>query len=603
MGLNDTEFQQKLGASVGHVKNFAAKAENAFNLVAGAAAVGFFSKLLEHAGAIQDTAEALDVTTDSLQAMNFTAKQSGVSVENLHAAYGILKGKASDAANGNKEVVAALERLGIKAADFIRLPVDRQLELIAKGAANAEDKTKAFGAVADLIGTKNAPRMNAMLQQLAAEGLDGVTDSARKLGQVIESDTIQKMDDLGDRWDALKNTVFTAGSKVFEGWAKIGDWVGGAAAAVVNAVQGIDTAWEEARLGAEKAEAAIEKVNVAMKGTAATADELKKAAEAQAKAEESMAVAKLDAAQKLEFYEEKLLKSYQERWKWDKDTKEALAAQAQINETLVKLNDVRKKQGEDIAKEATEFEKKTRLERELQIELLKLEYKGVGNLSALERIRYDQLQLITKQKTEQALIDQLLEKGVKNLTKEEAETLKELLKATGETGKQIAAKKTLIDTINAQTSAEKGATAEVTKQVDEVYRLNDAWDRFMVTVSRTGTKDNTKLTDAQLAEKVAKLQSQFDKDRISDPYGKWDYMKTEQLGDLENAKREQALRSTFRREVGLYGETRALSMHSAFDEDRLKSYLRAADETKKAADGIAELNQRLSFLFPVNGSQ
>lgn len=602
MGLLDDGFSQTLNKNVGLVGNFGDKMKLAFNVVAGASLVSYLDKLVDRAGSIQDTAEAFEITTDSLQGLDYAARQAGVSSEKLQGAYSILSGKSAELASGNKEVKKALEALNIDATAFLALPVDRQLEMIAKGYASAEDKGSAFAAVADLIGQKNAPRLNTVLKELAADGLEGVINKAREAGQVMSSETIADMDRFGDKVDELKNRSLNLATTVLGAFFKLGEGIGYAAANIVNVVDGVQTAWDVEEVGAKQAIATVEKLTVVLRGTKATAEEIARAREASARADEAATLAKLEGQQKIEFYEKKIMALHVEQAKFSKDTKEQLKAQVEIKETLVKLNDERKRQADDLKKKAEELTKASRLSFEETLEYLRLEKKGVDNLVGSERARFDLLGLIGWKKREEAEMAVLLDKGLDQLTQRERKRLDHLVKANEETNKEIVAKTKLLDSIKLAEAAEKGVTKEIGNQVTQQYRLNDAIEEMMVKITRVGSGDNTRLSDRQLQEKIGNLQGSLNQDLINDPTGKYGYLSNEIRLDLQRAKDELALRQQFRREVGLYGEDRALQFHSAFDEERLRGYLRDADAATKTATLLTDINQRLanSGIFPLN---
>ena len=450
MGLIDNEFGEKLNKNIGLVGNFGEKLKAAFNVVAGAALVGYLDKLVQRAGAIQDTADALEVTTDSLQGLDFTAKQAGASTDTLHNAIGTLKSKSSDAANGNAQVVKSLNALGISAKDFIKLPVDRQLEMIAKGAASAEDKTKAFGAVADLIGTRNAPRLTGVLKELAAQGLDGVTESAKQAGQVMSGDLIDRMDRVGDRIETIKTATLNAGTFLLDFAFKAVDGYGALAGNIVNWAMGMETGYLNTAKAQEELTAAIEDANIALLGTKATTEDIAKAEEARAKVMEATTLEALSGLEKQNFLIDKVIRLEEQRKLYADGTKEALKLQSEILDTQVKLGQMIVKNEEELAKKADELAKKSQLEKNDAIDLIRLQTKGVSNLSEAERARYDQLKLITEQKKIQADIDEFLQIPAEKRTKAENDWLAVCVKASDELQAQITAKTALIEKIKAE---------------------------------------------------------------------------------------------------------------------------------------------------------
>lgn len=187
--------------------------ENYAKLGAGIA-VGAFVAMskgaIELAGNLSDTAQNIGVNVESLQALEAQHKRNGVSNEELIKALQKTKGAVIDAAQGNEKAATALSRLGLKASELIRLPLDQQYEAIAKGAANAKDQNEAYASVTEILGDKVGPKLMASLKELGEEGLPAVTESAREAGQVMSAETIVALDRAGDAIDDFKRKATVA---------------------------------------------------------------------------------------------------------------------------------------------------------------------------------------------------------------------------------------------------------------------------------------------------------------------------------------------------------------------------------------------------------
>ncbi len=334
------------------------------------AVLGWFKSIIDKGGQLQDVSEQLGVTTDSLQAMEFAGKGAGVSSEQLQAVWAKLSVSAAEASDKTSSSAKALDKLGISTQSFLGLPLDRQLETIAKASANAADKNTAFAAVADLIGAKNAPRLNSVLQQLATEGFDGLTASARAAGQIIESDTIKRFDEIGDRVAILKTRLETFGSTLLTGVFNFAEGLGIAAAKAANMVDGIATDYSGLEESANKVTATIEKGNVALLGTKATTEDLKRLADARDKLTEKS----LTDAEKTNHLLAKFAEKVNEASKYTKDTKEYTLAMTEAEGYRLKMADQRiaaeKKAGDDAKKTAEEMGTLAKKQREYDDEKL-----------------------------------------------------------------------------------------------------------------------------------------------------------------------------------------------------------------------------------------
>lgn len=165
---------------------------------------------LDYAGHLSDMAANLDINVESLQALEAQHKRNGVSQEQLTKALEKTKSSVLAAAEGDEKASAALEKLGLKAADLIKLPLDRQYEKIATAAGEATDQNAAFSAVSALLGEKVGPKLLGSMKELASEGLDAVTASATEAGQVMKAETIAQLDAAGDAIDDFKKRATIA---------------------------------------------------------------------------------------------------------------------------------------------------------------------------------------------------------------------------------------------------------------------------------------------------------------------------------------------------------------------------------------------------------
>lgn len=189
--------------------------------LAGAFSVGMIvaatKKLVDFASEIRHTADNLNVTTDSLQALNATGLKYGLSVESLTKLLGKLRQSQGKVVEGDKEYTDSLKLLNIEAEKFGQANTADALVMIAEAYVRAGGDAEAFSAVQDLLGRagKNA---TAMLEELASKGLRGVTEEAKKAGQVIQDELITKLELLGTRMEQ-----FSLKAKV--GFAQGLNWV------------------------------------------------------------------------------------------------------------------------------------------------------------------------------------------------------------------------------------------------------------------------------------------------------------------------------------------------------------------------------------------
>lgn len=194
-------------------KEFNSFVQNTAKLGAGlavAAFVGLSKGAVELAGKLSDTAQNIGINVESLQALEAQHKRNGVSSETLTKALEKTKSSVIAAAQGDEKAAEALAKLGLKAQDLIRLPLDQQYAAIASGARHAADENEAYSAVTSLLGEKVGPKLMGSLKELADVGLPGVVNSAKEAGQVMSAETIVALDRAGDAIDDFKKKATIA---------------------------------------------------------------------------------------------------------------------------------------------------------------------------------------------------------------------------------------------------------------------------------------------------------------------------------------------------------------------------------------------------------
>lgn len=160
-----------------------------------AAGVAIVKSQASNIDALAKTADALDITTESLQAMQTMASLAGV--DDLDKRLGKLQKNLGEIARKGGEMSLALEDAGLNIQDVINLPADRQFEEVAKALAKVENQTLRASIASDLFG-RDANKMLALTDQLAREGLAGMTAELEKMGFLIsrsEAAGVERMND------------------------------------------------------------------------------------------------------------------------------------------------------------------------------------------------------------------------------------------------------------------------------------------------------------------------------------------------------------------------------------------------------------------------
>ena len=153
---------------------------------------------LSAAAGLDELAEQLGITTVGLQALQFSAVQNGVKLEQLETSISKFSQKMGEAAGGSKEMVEALTALGVKNLDVqgkLR-PTEALLSEVAEAITKMEDPAKRSAAAVDFFGKAGA-RMLPMLADIAS-GTDAMAAAAKAGGAMIDASIIKSLDKMSD---------------------------------------------------------------------------------------------------------------------------------------------------------------------------------------------------------------------------------------------------------------------------------------------------------------------------------------------------------------------------------------------------------------------
>lgn len=206
LGLDSSGFKNGLKKAQHNVKSFTSGALSKFGALAGVAGIGGLARAAIDLGSkISDMAVQLNIGTTELQTLEFAAREAGVEVGVMERALRNVQLRTQEAINGNKSYSEAFQRLGIDINEFNKLPTEGKLEAIAQAQAAATDQAAAYNDVAIILGQRAGPAMQEILQKLAGpDGFKGVEDAAKSSGEVMDEETIAKMDLAADRIESFK---------------------------------------------------------------------------------------------------------------------------------------------------------------------------------------------------------------------------------------------------------------------------------------------------------------------------------------------------------------------------------------------------------------
>lgn len=209
LGLDGTNFESGLkrsqsmaqGVGMGITKTLA-------GMFAVEKIVEFGLSIVDAAGKINDLSARLGVSAEFLQEMEYAAKQSGASIDDVAGAVEKLSIARMKALSGDKRSIELLQQLGFSIQKVKEMSGGEGLFMeIGKLFESGIDPQKLIGPFKELAGKGAGALIPAMVQ-----GLTESAQQARDLGIVIDTEVIDALDDVADRMDTLKAVLMSTGA-------------------------------------------------------------------------------------------------------------------------------------------------------------------------------------------------------------------------------------------------------------------------------------------------------------------------------------------------------------------------------------------------------
>jgi hypothetical protein len=178
--------------------------------VAGARALGgMIEDTVELGSHINDLSQSAGTSTDELQVLGYAAKLNSSNMDEMAGTLGKLtKNMAAAQKDGASPAAEAFQALGVKVTDATGQlrPAQDVFEDISINQRKMSNETKRNGLLLDVMG-RSALALVPTMNDVADQGMAHFTEEAKALGGVIESDTIAKLDELGDTQDKVKTAL------------------------------------------------------------------------------------------------------------------------------------------------------------------------------------------------------------------------------------------------------------------------------------------------------------------------------------------------------------------------------------------------------------
>jgi regulator of replication initiation timing len=214
--LNSKPFNASLKGMGREVKGFGSQLKSMAGTIGVAFGVGaiaaFAKKVADFGSGITDLAIQTGLTTDQVQGLEIAMLRAGAAPDKMRTTISKLAVTMGQAQRGMTTYVALFDQVGIKANELAGLGLAGVFERIAQNTAHAERGGKKFGAMLELLGTRSGAQMVEVLQQISEIGFDGLIQSAKDAGQVIDQDLLQRLDSVADQIVLINRRIQVGGA-------------------------------------------------------------------------------------------------------------------------------------------------------------------------------------------------------------------------------------------------------------------------------------------------------------------------------------------------------------------------------------------------------
>lgn len=177
--------------------------------VAAAGALGILvNKSFEFIDAIGKTATRTGIATDTIQAFYLAARESGTNIDGANKALEKFARGIGDAQRGLKTMKDIFKALGVEleTTDGHFKSTDQLLEEVAIGISGLGSQTQKATALANLFGRQGI-LLTGALEDLAEKGLDNFIERAERLGLILSTKTIRRVEQFNDAIGVIKMQI------------------------------------------------------------------------------------------------------------------------------------------------------------------------------------------------------------------------------------------------------------------------------------------------------------------------------------------------------------------------------------------------------------
>lgn len=180
------------------------------------------------ADATRTQSRALGLTAEAYQVLTRELVDNNVAAERLGDAFQSQADRMTEARNGAASAIAVYKALGLEVSDLERLNPEQQMLAVAKAALESTDRTKAFHAAGQILGSGGVQQLVNALRRLATEGYAPVTEQLKAANEVMSEDAIERIGRMAKAWERLQRSASVAAGETLAKVHRIGESFGNA---------------------------------------------------------------------------------------------------------------------------------------------------------------------------------------------------------------------------------------------------------------------------------------------------------------------------------------------------------------------------------------
>ena len=171
---------------------------------------------LDKAAEIRDRSARMQVDTETFQHLDYAARQSGASIDDVSTAMRTLARMQQDATEGSKEALQAFERMGLVFDDIAGRSVEDIFMDISKAVEEGRNQANLLADMQTLMG-----RGGQSLIPVFQSNFSGMMEESRKIGAPLSSQQVSEMGQTADALTKSQQSIGAQFGKAFSNLSKL----------------------------------------------------------------------------------------------------------------------------------------------------------------------------------------------------------------------------------------------------------------------------------------------------------------------------------------------------------------------------------------------